>query len=205
MPSRFFSFFSKPAPIPALPKQVATYLACFEKPNTAREWVVFDTETTGLLPTKDRMVSIGAVVVKDDSIILKETHEWFIHVENQTAEGVAVHGVLARDDFQPEADVLLEWLNFIQNRPLVAHHAAFDVAMVNHALERHFGIKMKNSVLDTAQLALKKEHYGRIPDAYLPDCYTLDNLLLRYKIPVQDRHTALGDALATALLFLKLT
>jgi DNA polymerase-3 subunit epsilon len=199
----FSFFFGRKSPS-SQPPEVTSYLEQCKQPAPAHEWIVFDTETTGLSPTTDRIVSVGAVLVSGNSMPLTASHEWFIRVENQTQEGVAVHGILTHEDFQNEEDVLLQWLTFIQNRTLVAHHAAFDTSIVNHALQRHFGIKMKNKVLDTAHLAIKKDHYGRIPEAYSTERYTLDLLLKRFGIPVQDRHTALGDALATALLFLSL-
>lgn len=199
----FSFFFGRKSPSYQLP-EVTSYLEQCKQPAPMHEWIVFDTETTGLSPATDRIVSIGAVLVSGNSVPLTTTHEWFIRVENQTREGVAVHGILILEDFQSEEEVLLQWLIFIQNRTLIAHHAAFDTSIVNHALQRHFGIKMKNKVLDTAHLAIKNDYYGRIPDAYPTERYTLDFLLKRYNIPVQDRHTALGDALATALLFLTL-
>ena len=89
-------------------------------------------------------------------------------------------------------------MKYIENAVLVAHHAAFDVAMINAALSRLDLPKLKNRVLDTGHLFQKtkidtsKTHFG------------LDELSNLFKIPLHDRHTASGDAYITALLFLKL-
>ena len=89
-------------------------------------------------------------------------------------------------------------LNYVENSVLVAHHAAFDIAMINNALKRMELPKLKNKSLDTSHLFNKtrldtsKAHFS------------LDELAERFKIPLHDRHTASGDAYITALLFLKL-
>jgi len=81
---------------------------------------------------------------------------------------------------------------------LVAHHAAFDIAMINAGLKRMGLPKLKNKVLDTGHLFQKtkldssKAHFS------------LDELAKRFNIPLHDRHTASGDAFITSLVFLKL-
>ena len=80
----------------------------------------------------------------------------------------------------------------------MAHHAAFDIAMINQALKRLNLPKLKNKVIDTGHLYKKtkldtsKKHFS------------LDYLSERFKIPQHDRHTASGDAFITALLLVKL-
>ena len=89
-------------------------------------------------------------------------------------------------------------MEHIKNAVLVAHHAAFDVAMINQALKRLNLPKLKNKVLDTGHLFVKskldtsKKHFS------------LDQLSHRFNIPQHDRHTASGDAFITAILFVKL-
>jgi DNA polymerase-3 subunit epsilon len=89
-------------------------------------------------------------------------------------------------------------LEYIKDAVLVAHHAAFDVAMINFALKRMNLPKLKNKVLDTGHVFQKtkldnsKAHFS------------LDDLSKRFNIPQHDRHTASGDAYITAILFLKL-
>lgn len=167
-------------------------------------FVVFDTETTGLNPNLDRIVSIGAVKTDGKQLLTNEVFHRTIQVEKQSQVGVAVHGIITSNADSHEKEVLLDFLHFIGNRTLVAHHAAFDMTILNQALRRNFSLKLKNKSIDTAHLAIKKDHYGRIPDAYKSGDYTLDKLIERYGLPNSDRHTALGDAYITALLFMML-
>ena len=197
----FFSWFgggNKPSEYP----EVNTYLESFKE--NSEVFVVFDTETTGLNPAKDQMVSIGAVKASENSILVNQCFYYEIKLQKSTSEGVNVHEIIESQESKDEQWVLLEFLDFIKNATLVGHHVAFDIEMVNQALKKHFGISLKNKSLDTSHLAIKKDHYGKIPVAYKRENYTLDKLCEKYKIETKDRHHALGDAFITAELFFKL-
>lgn len=173
-------------------------------------FVVFDTETTGLNPKKDLWLSLGAVVVQKRSIWVDRSLEFTLqHQDIDISEQVAIHGItqnfLAEGIL--EVDVLEHWLSFIENSVLVAHHATFDQQIINEALRRHFGqykVRLRNPVLDTAQLAQRLDRFNTIPEAQNPAHYGLDHLCQRFGIALNDRHTAAGDALLTAQLLLKL-
>ncbi|MCP9767319.1 3'-5' exonuclease [Lacihabitans sp. LS3-19] len=197
----FFSWFNTYKKTSELP-EVKSYLESFK--GNSDIFVVFDTETTGLNPSKDQMVSIGAVKVIGSSILVNDSFYFEIKQPNSSNEGVSVHEIIENQKSKEVNWVLLEFLNFIKNATLVGHHVAFDIEMVNQALIKHFGIKLKNISIDTSHLAIKKDHYGKIPDAYKRENYTLDKLCEKYKIETKDRHHALGDAFITAELFFKL-
>ena len=179
----------------------ATYFS--ERQEQAIEnlrFVVFDTETTGLNPKKDRILSTGCIAIEHLKIKVSDQLELYVTQEQFNAETVKIHGLLKTGKLAKvdEAQAVEEFLNYTKNAILVAHHAAFDVAMMNQALERLNLPKLKNKVLDTGHLFQKtkldthKMHFG------------LDELSERFSIPLHDRHTASGDAYITALLFLKL-
>jgi DNA polymerase-3 subunit epsilon len=163
-------------------------------------FVVFDTETTGLDTKNDRILSIGCVAIEGLKIKVSNQLELYLKQEKFNADTVKIHGLLKEGKLskveEPEAVKL--FLEYIKNAVLVAHHAAFDVAMINTALRRIDLPKLKNKVIDTGHIFQKtkidtsKTHFG------------LDELSNRFKIPLHDRHTASGDAYITALLFLKL-
>ncbi len=92
--------------------------------------------------------------------------------------------------------VLPEFLDFIDNKILIAHYAPFDMAFLNIELGRYAPLRILNPVIDTCLLA----------QSILPGMfeYSLESLLKRYGIEVKGRHTALGDSLMTAQLFIKL-
>lgn len=89
---------------------------------------------------------------------------------------------------------------------LVAHHAAFDIAMVEMLVTQETGqpFVLHNPRLDTAHLARKIENGNRSADMVNHSHYSLDRLCKRFDITMYDRHTAWGDALITAKLLLKL-
>ena len=163
-------------------------------------FVVFDTETTGLNPKKDVILSIGCIAIENLVIKVLDQYEVYIKQTHFSKDTIKIHGLLkeGRQEKIEEKEALKHLLNYIKNAVIVAHHAAFDVAMINEALKRQGCPKLKNTVLDTGHLFNKtglinsKKHFN------------LDELALKFNIPLHDRHTASGDAYITALLFLKL-
>lgn len=175
--------------------------------NTAQEqnlnairFVVFDTETTGLNPNSDKILSIGCVAVYDMKIKISDQFEFYVKQQQFNPETVKIHGLLKEGVVSKvdEETAIIDFLAFIKNAVLVAHHAAFDVAMINAALKRMGLPKLKNKVLDTGHLFHKTKQNAS------QSHFSLDDLSQRFKIPLHDRHTASGDAYITALLFLKL-
>lgn len=195
-----------------MPAFICNYFKGQKKENTRSNiekahLVVFDTETTGLDILKDRIISIGAVRIKAGRINVGESAEWKIkqHV-GLKAEGIKIHGILKKelDEGMEESEVLKQFLQFIEGSILVAHHSAFDVAMINKALKRHFQIKLWNKSIDTAWLAQRLEE-GKIEKPLSNKAnYSLDKLCEKHHVPVFERHNSAGDAYLTAVLFLKL-
>ncbi|MBK8492479.1 MAG: 3'-5' exonuclease [Saprospirales bacterium] len=170
-------------------------------------FVVFDTETTGLNPRTDKILSIGAVRVKGEQMDLNLTFERILLHENIpiNKEAIGIHGILPGKSLtgREEGPALADFLSFIGNSILVGHHLQFDIAIVNEALRRHKAGKLKNPFLDTRLLAIRLEKGLGAVD-HQPGQYSLDALCQRYQITPSDRHTAAGDAYLTAILLLKL-
>ena len=102
-----------------------------------------------------------------------------------------------------EEEALKQFLAYIGNAVLVAHHASFDINMINQMLKREGLPKLKNKVLDTVNLykASRTKSHLMFQNN---DC-SLDKIADNFALDVTDRHTAAGDALITALIFLKTT
>lgn len=164
-------------------------------------FVVFDTETTGLQPKTDKILSIGAFKVKNKTIFTSEGLELYLQQEHFKRESAPIHGLRksGNETRLAESDAIQKFLKFIENSVLVAHHLAFDVAMINAALNRLDLPKLKNKYIDTAQLFERV-----IPVNRHPDNLGLDDLANFFNITLHDRHTANGDAYITALIFIKL-
>ena len=167
-------------------------------------FVVLDTETTGLDVNKDRILCIGALGLHKNSIHVNDTLEIYIKQEYYQAETAEIHGIIKNERIPccTELEALIKLLDFLGNSVLVAHHANFDRAILNKALNRHSLPALKNTVLDTA--ALYKRTLIDSPLLERKSHYTLDDLALKFNISKKDRHTALGDAYITAIAFLKI-
>ncbi len=190
-----------------LPSFWKTYEATFiekipERVENVR-FVVLDTETTGFKYNSDRILCIGALSLQNKAISVKEIFEVYLQQEYYDKETAKIHGILKKGKRNriSESEALKKFLAYLGNSVIVAHHAAFDIRMINTALKRHGLPKLKNKVLDTSilykksllvtSLIEKKEHY------------TLDELADKFNISKKDRHTAVGDAYITAIAFLK--
>ncbi|WP_350286141.1 3'-5' exonuclease [uncultured Croceitalea sp.] len=164
-------------------------------------FVVLDTETTGFDVKRDRILSIGALRIKNGTINVRESFEVFIEQKHFDEKTVAIHGILKKGKVKQvsELEGLKRLLCLLKNAVLIAHHVGFDVGMLNQALKRNGLPKLKNRTLDTAVL------YNRsLPqrEQKINGHFTLDELAAKFDISTTDRHTALGDAYITGIAFL---
>ncbi len=160
---------------------------------------VFDTETTGLDPRGgDEIVAVGAVRIVNGRLLEAECFEQLVDPRREIPwEAVRIHGI------QPEAltgqpdiaQVLQGFHHFAEGTILVAHNAAFDMRMLQ-LKEEASGIRFANPVLDTMLLSAVL-HPSQVN-------HDLEAIAERLGITVMGRHTALGDAIATGEIFLKL-
>ena len=171
---------------------------------TKGKFVVFDTETTGFNFDEDRVLSIGAVGILDNEINIADTLEIYISQQYFNETTVPIHGILKNERIHTytEKDALKKFLKYIGNSVLVAHHASFDVTMINQMLFRRGLPKLKNKVIDTAHLYKKTRIRSNL---IKQGHYSLDEIAENYALDVSDRHTAAGDAFLTAIIFLKTT
>lgn len=171
--------------------------------NSTR-FVVLDTETTGFDYDNDRILCIGAIVLQNNTISVQDSFEVYIEQDHYNKATAQIHGIL-KDfvlDRPKELEALQQFLDFLGDSIIIAHHTVFDVTMINKALERNGLPILTNKTLDTAKLYKKT-----LLSSYLlerKDHYTLDDLADKFDISKKDRHTAMGDAYITAIAFLKI-
>lgn len=168
-------------------------------------FVVLDTETTGLDPRRDRIITIGAVAVVDGEILLADAFEAMLRIEYNGA-AVTIHGI-TRDEAQDaddEAEAVKAFLEYLGDSVIVGHHIGHDVQMLEAASQRNFGTPVLNRFLDTMDLTLHLEAAGAFFGREVPQGFTLDSLCELFGITPHDRHTAGGDAFLTALVFQRL-
>jgi len=184
------------------------YLETFkQKPKSVIEqtrFVAFDTETTGFDKKEDRVLSIGAVSFKGKSIPVSASFELYIHQDIFKSETVKIHGIRKNSGYKKvsELEAIEAFLAYIKNSVLIAHHAGFDKNMMNEMMLRNGLGKLKNKFIDTGALYKKSKH--KIYQDTLQKHYSLDDLCKTLNVPKVDRHTASGDALITAMVFLKI-
>lgn len=163
-------------------------------------FVVFDTETTGLSPQTDDVIQVAAVRVVNGRIITGETFDTHVNPGRPIpAASTKVHGVTdAHVATAPDfAEVGRAFHDFARGSVLVAHNAPFDIAFLKR-FEGEMNVKWRHRVLDT--VLLSAVCFGTTEQ------HSLDALCERLSIdiPPAFRHTALGDAVATAEAFTKL-
>lgn len=162
-------------------------------PLEALDYVVVDTETTGLNVKRDDIVQIGAVRIVGGKVLEGDSFERLVNPGRPISkESIRFHGVT--DDMVAHApgidEILGEFLDYAGDAILVGHNIAFDLSFMNRTR------KVENPALDTMLLSIGA--FARRRD------HTLDALAEHFEEPVTDRHTALGDAELTARLFLRL-
>lgn len=181
----------------------------FDQPGQTRDldeipladltFTVFDTETTGLDPTGgDEIISIGAVRIVNSRLLKSEVFDQLIDPRRFVPEeSVRIHGIRPEMlDGQPAIDKALPLFHaFAEGTILVAHNAAFDMKLLQ-LKEKTTGIRFINPVLDTLLLSAVV-HPGQ-------ESHNLEALSKRLGVNIMGRHTALGDAIATGEIFLKL-
>jgi DNA polymerase-3 subunit epsilon len=193
------------------PPFIERYLAQFDgtwaddAPNDGVRFVVLDSETTGLNPRTDRIITIGAVAVRAGEIRLDDTFDALIKVERNT-DAVTVHGVTRDESLKgvDESVALERFLAYLGDGVIVGHHIGHDIATLDVALERHWGIQLSNRSLDTMDLTLHLERDGAFIGRPAIREFTLDGLCAMFSVIPHDRHTAGGDAFITAQVFLRL-
>ena len=170
-----------------------------DRPLGELAYTVFDTETTGLEPSKgDEIIQIGAVRVVNGKLLRSESFEQLVDPRRSIPrKTIAVHGVEpAMVAGQPTIEEVLPAFHaYVQDTVLVAHNAAFDMRflqMKERALDLRFDLPVLDTLLLSAVVHPNQESHR------------LDAVAERLGVSVIGRHTALGDALVAAEVFLKL-
>lgn len=166
---------------------------------TELTYTVFDTETTGLEPSSgDEIIQIGATRIVNGRLLRGESIDQIVNPRRRLRpEGIPIHGIT--EDMlvgQPTIDqVLPAFYAFCEDTVMVAHNAAFDMRFLQ-LKEESTGIRFRKPVLDTLLLSAVIH-----PNQ---ESHRLEAICERLGINVIGRHTALGDAIVTGEVFLKM-
>jgi DNA polymerase-3 subunit epsilon len=164
------------------------------------EYVVFDTETTGMrLSDGDKIVSISAVRIRRGRIQNADIFHTLVNPGRPIpAESTAFHHIEDHmvADAPPVSQVYPQFVEFVGDSILVAHNAAFDKKCLELASAEAGAPLLDNPILDTLLLSYAI-HEGT-------EGHSLDAIAERMGVTIEGRHTSLGDARATARIFLDL-
>ncbi len=170
-----------------------------ERRLTELTFTVFDTETTGLNPSQgDEIIQIGATRIVNGKLLRSESFEQLVDPQRAlSAESAKVHGISAEMlHGQPTIDKVLPAFHaFAADTVLIAHNAAFDMRFLQ-LKETQTGLRFDQPVLDTLLLSAVVHPQQA--------SHRLEAIAERLGLTIVGRHTALGDAIVTAEVFLKL-
>ena len=163
-------------------------------PLAAARWAVIDCETSGLDPARDRLLSVGAVLVREERIATAESFSALVGQGAPSApDNILIHGIGGDEQLAglPLPEVIAGLASLAADAVPVAFHASFDATV----LRRH-GFRPRARWHDLAALA----------PALFPrrKARALDDWLAEFGIALHARHDALGDAFAAAQLLLVL-
>ena len=160
-----------------------------------QDYVVFDLETTGFSPVKNRIIEIGAVKIRDGKIT--DRFSTFVNPKEpipykiQQLTGIRDEDVMNAPEIE---EILPQFLEFSKDCVMVAHNASFDMSFIKEN-SKLMGLEREDTVVDTVGIA-------RI---LLPNQakHTLDACAKTLGVSLENHHRAVDDAEATAEIFMK--
>ncbi len=160
---------------------------------TAESYVVFDFETTGMNPQLNRITEIGAVKVTEGEIT--GTFNTLINPKQYIPYSITRVTHITNDMVKdkPTMDIVLpRFCEFIEDLPIAAHNAPFDMGFLLCSCQRE-GISINNPVIDTLWLSRR----------YNKECekHSLAYLTKYFDIDLKNAHRAYFDALATCEIY----
>ena len=165
-------------------------------------FVVLDCETSGLQST-DEIITIGAIKCTPKELFINEVLDQK-YPEIDVGKSAEIHGELSSKSEATISDLVQELIQYVNNHIIVGHNIAFDIHMINNLLQDTYQFKLKNRVLDTAQLMMRLDPVFFERSIGGKSMLHLDDLCDNFSIEIQNRHTAVGDAYLTGQLFQRL-
>ena len=168
------------------------------------EYVSLDCETTGLNPNKDEILSIGAVIIKGNKILMRNTFNIFVKPTSKIAsESIKIHQIRSIDlvNAVDSKVAITQLLDFIGSRTIIGYYIRFDLAIISKYTKQYIGVKLPNKSIEVSSL-----YYNSIKKTSPYDFIDLkfDTIMKELQIPELGKHDALNDAIMTAMIFLKL-
>lgn len=168
------------------------------------EYISLDCETTGLNTKKDEILSIAAVLIRDNKIIMRKTFNVFLKSKNNNKkESIKIHHIRPIDleNAKDPKESIYELLNFIGSRPIIGYYINFDIKIISRYTKDYLGIKLPNESIEVSSMYYKTK---KKTTGYEFIDLKFDTIMKNLDIPELGKHDALNDAIMTAMIFLKL-
>ena len=175
----------------------------FEK-YEGQEVVSLDLETTSLDVSKASILSIGAVRISGKRVKTSDRLDIALKPPaDLTAESIKIHKIRAQDLAEgiELRDALEQVLEFIGNRPILGYYVNYDIRVLSKFLRQEFGFDLPNKAIELSHVyhdIIKWKHVGGDVDL------RFDTIASKLDMPIIERHTALGDAITVALMYVRL-
>lgn len=164
-------------------------------PHGRARYVVGDFETSGSGPRRDRLISMGAVVVAQMQVDLADCFTTVLRQERASANAnILVHGIGGQAQLAgvEPAQGMLDFLEYLGKAPLVAFRADVARAVVERAMKSILGVPFRHPWVDLAAVLP-----ALFPKA---GCSTLEDWLVHFGLATGTWHDPLADAFVTAQL-----
>lgn len=154
------------------------------------DYVLVDIETTGLSPTKDEIIEIGAIKVQNNKII--ETYNELININRKLPSFITkLTGItddMIKSGRMPTL-VLKEFVDFTQNNIIIGHNVNFDLGFLINKCRKYLNYNLDNDYIDTMFLARRL-----VPDSIN---YKLGTLAKYFNVSYEGAHRGLKDVQIT--------
>lgn len=169
------------------------------------EVVSLDLETTSLDVNKASILSIGAVRISGKRVKTSDRLDIALKPPaDLTAESIKIHKIRAQDLAEgiELREALEQVLEFVGNRPILGYYVKYDIRVLSKYLRQEFGFDLPNKAIELSHVyhdIIKWKHVGGDVDL------RFDTIASKLNMPIIQRHTALGDAITVALMYVRLT
>lgn len=174
------------------------------EPYKGDEVISLDCETTSLDVKQAEILSIGAVRIKGRKVMTSERLDLRMKPPaSLSGDSIKVHKIRASDlaDGMELEDALGQLLAFIGNRPILGYYVNYDIRVIDKFLRPMLGFGLPNKAIELSHVyhdIIKWKYVGGDVDL------RFDTIASKLDIPIIQRHTALGDAITVALMYIRL-
>lgn len=179
------------------------YAHLFE-PYDGDEVVSLDCETTSLNVKEGEILSIGAVKIKGRKVMTSDRLDIKLKPpKSLTGDSIKIHKIRAADlvDGVYMDEALEKVIEFVGNRPILGYYVNYDIRMLEKYLRPRYGFGLPGKAIELSHVyhdIIKWRHVGGDVDL------RFDTISQSLDIPMLERHTALGDAITVALMYVRL-